>query len=92
MKVAVAQLCSTASITTNIERCLRLIQRAAAAKATLVYLPEAADYIAPTANVYELSASLSENVFVQRIKTEARSSRIWVGVGVHERPDVGTNP
>lgn len=88
MKIAVAQLCSTPSITHNIERCLRLIRRAAAANAKLVYLPEAADYIAPTNTVYDLAAQLPDHVFVQRIKMEARSSRIWVGVGVHERPEV----
>ncbi|CCA73038.1 probable NIT2-nitrilase [Serendipita indica DSM 11827] len=87
MKIAVAQLCSTPSITHNIERCLRLIRRAAAANAKLVYLPEAADYIAPTNTVYDLAAQLPDHVFVQRIKMEARSSRIWVGVGVHERPE-----
>jgi len=86
MLVAVAQICSTPSIARNLAICRGIIDRAAKKGAKLVYLPEASDFVAPTADVFALSSPLHPNVFVEGIREQARSSETWVGVGVHERP------
>jgi hypothetical protein len=50
----------------------------------LVYLPEAADFIVPTASVVASTVPLSESPFVAAIREQAKASAVWVGVGVHE--------
>ena len=50
----------------------------------LVYLPEASDFIAPSSSVLSLSENLDKSSFVKGIKQQAKESRVWVGVGVHE--------
>jgi Carbon-nitrogen hydrolase len=86
MLVAVTQICSTPSIARNLVICRGIIDRAAKKGAKLVYLPEASDFIAPTAEVFALSSPLHPNVFVDGIREQARKSDTWVGVGVHEIP------
>jgi predicted amidohydrolase len=85
MLVAVAQICSTPSIARNLAICRGIIDRAAKKGAKLVYLPEASDFIAPTAEVFTLSSPLHPNTFVDGIREQARTSETWVGVGIHER-------
>jgi predicted amidohydrolase len=86
MLVAVAQIRSTPSIARNLVICRGVIDRAAKKGAKLVYLPEASDFVAPTAEVLTLSSPLHSNVFVDGIKEQAKTSGTWVGVGIHERP------
>jgi hypothetical protein len=50
----------------------------------LVYLPEAADFIAPITSALALTVPLSESPFVAGVREQARASSVWVGVGVHE--------
>ncbi|KAG8834024.1 Carbon-nitrogen hydrolase [Serendipita sp. 411] len=87
MLVAVAQLCSSPSISRNLSVCRRLVERAAKAGAKLVYLPEAADYIAPSTQVYDLASALDKHIFLNGLREQAKLNCIWVGVGIHERPD-----
>jgi deaminated glutathione amidase len=85
MLVAVAQLCSKPSILRNLKICRDIIQQAAQAGAKLVYLPEASDFIAPSADVYSLATPNATNAFVDGIKEEARQRSVWVGIGIHQR-------
>ena len=85
MLVAVAQICSTSSIARNLAICRGIIERATKRGANLVYLPEASDFIAPTADVLRLSSILHPNVFVDGIREQAKMNGTWVGVGVHEK-------
>ncbi|KAG8820299.1 Carbon-nitrogen hydrolase [Serendipita sp. 399] len=88
MLVAVAQLCSSPSISRNLLACKRLVERAAKAGAKLVYLPEAADYVAPSDQVFDLSSTLDSHAFLNGLREQAKLNNIWVGVGIHERPDL----
>lgn len=69
----------------NLSACASVIRRAAAAGAALVLLPEAADFIAPQAEVSKLSTPLDASPFVEGIRAAARAGEVWVGVGVHEK-------
>jgi predicted amidohydrolase len=83
---AVGQLCSTANIARNTRLCTSIIRRAAAAQAQLVYLPEASDFIAEKpADVPGLAEPIEGGSFVEALKKQARESKVWVGVGVHEK-------
>ncbi|KIM23997.1 hypothetical protein M408DRAFT_247558 [Serendipita vermifera MAFF 305830] len=87
MLVAVAQICSTPSVARNLKICKGIIERAASNGARLVYLPEASDFIAPSADVLALSSPLHQSVFLNGIREAAKNSQTWIGVGVHERKD-----
>ncbi|GAA5909221.1 hypothetical protein JCM6882_003769 [Rhodosporidiobolus microsporus] len=82
---AVGQLCSTSNVAHNARLSASIIRRAAAAQAKLIYLPEAADFIAEAKDVARLSEPLEGGLFVEAVKKQAKESRIWVGVGVHEK-------
>lgn len=69
----------------NLAACASVIRRAAAAGAKLVVLPEAADFIAPQAEVFKLSTPLDASPFVDGMKAAARKGEVWVGVSVHEQ-------
>ncbi|KAI5480018.1 putative NIT2-nitrilase [Pseudohyphozyma bogoriensis] len=81
---AVTQIYSRASVTSNLLACQSVIQRAAASKARIVFLPEASDFIAPPNEVAALSRPFGRSEFVEGIKESARREGVWVGVGVHE--------
>ncbi|GAA5912675.1 hypothetical protein JCM5296_006053 [Sporobolomyces johnsonii] len=86
MLAAVAQMCSTSNVAHNARLACSVIRRAAAASASLVYLPEAADFICAEAkDVSRLSKALDESEFVRDVRRQAKESGIWVGVGVHEK-------
>ncbi|SGY35350.1 BQ5605_C002g01757 [Microbotryum silenes-dioicae] len=84
MLAAVAQICSLPSLTHNVALCRSVIRRAAQAGAHLVWLPEASDFIACAADVPCLSRPLDQSVFIDGVKAQAKFSKVWVGVGVHE--------
>ncbi|KAG0661860.1 Carbon-nitrogen hydrolase [Rhodotorula mucilaginosa] len=87
MRAAVGQLCSTDNVKRNAEMCASIIRRAAAADCQLVLLPEAADFIADASKVKELSQPIDSSDFVKRVREQAKESKIWVGVCVHEATD-----
>ena len=83
---AVAQLKSTGIIADNLAQSVSIIRSAARAGAKAIFLPEATDFIAPTAAVAELTRS-SDNVdFVRGIQSAAKEASVWVSVGIHEPP------
>ena len=85
MLAAVGQICSTNNVSRNAALCTSLIRRAAAARCSLLYLPEAADFIADAKEVPKLSESLDSSEFVRKVRAQAKESAIFVGVGVHEK-------
>ncbi|GAA5924988.1 hypothetical protein JCM3775_006336 [Rhodotorula graminis] len=85
MLAAVGQICSTNNVSRNAALCTSLIRRAAAARCALLYLPEAADFIANADQVPLLSEPLDSSPFVRRVRQQAKDCAIWVGVGVHEK-------
>lgn len=83
---AVAQLKSTSVIADNLAASVSLIRSAALAGAKAIFLPEATDFIAPTAQVASLTRSRDNLDFIRGIQTAAREASIWVSVGIHEPP------
>ena len=83
---AVAQIKSTGIISDNLAQCITLIRSAAQAGAKAIFLPEATDFIAPTAAVAALTRSTDNARFVQGIQSAAKESNVWVSVGIHEPP------
>lgn len=83
---AVAQLKSTGVIADNLAQSISIIRSASLRGAKAVFLPEATDFIAPTANVASLTRSPENQDFVRGIQSAARESNVWVSVGVHEPP------
>lgn len=83
---AVAQMKSTGIIADNLASAVSIIRQAARAGAKAIFLPEATDFIAPTARVAELTRSPDNASFVQGIQTAAKESSVWVSVGIHEPP------
>lgn len=81
---AVAQMSSTGVIAENLAVSLSLIKQAATAGAKMIFLPEATDFIAPSSSVSSLLQSKDITEFVEGVQTTAKSSSIWVSVGVHE--------
>ncbi|KAF8324036.1 carbon-nitrogen hydrolase [Clavulina sp. PMI_390] len=85
---ALAQLTSTPDVSHNLKTAVSLIKRAREAGASILFLPEATDFIAPAAKVLELSQPIApgQNEFVDGIIEAAREAGIFVNVGVHELP------
>ncbi|KAJ5387995.1 hypothetical protein N7509_010536 [Penicillium cosmopolitanum] len=81
---AVGQLCATASITSNLAQCQTLVRKAAAAGAKVLFLPEAADYIASSAEEsLSLAQSPEQGDFVSELQKSARLSGLHINVGIH---------
>jgi predicted amidohydrolase len=85
---AVAQMKSTGVIGDNLAQAVSIVQRAAAAGAKAVFLPEATDFIAPARRVPELTRSHENKRFVEGIQAASREAHVWISVGVHEPPSV----
>ncbi|TKY89631.1 hypothetical protein EX895_001416 [Sporisorium graminicola] len=83
---AVAQMKSTGVIADNLAQAVSIIRSAARAGAKAIFLPEATDFIAPTANVAALTRSADNVKFVQGLQSAAKEASVWVSVGVHEPP------
>ncbi|PGH12347.1 hypothetical protein AJ80_06757 [Polytolypa hystricis UAMH7299] len=69
----------------NLSQCQVLVQKAVAAGAKALFLPEASDYIAssPTESV-SLVRSVQESEFILGLQDEARNSQLHINVGIHE--------
>ncbi|EST04572.1 Carbon-nitrogen hydrolase [Kalmanozyma brasiliensis GHG001] len=83
---AVAQLKSTGVIADNLAASVSIIRNASLRGAKAIFLPEATDFIAPTANVAALTRSDDNRRFVEGIRSAAREAGVWVSVGIHEAP------
>ncbi|KAJ5374923.1 hypothetical protein N7517_006929 [Penicillium concentricum] len=82
---AVGQLCSTNNITSNLAQCKVLVQKAVAAGAKVLFLPEASDYIASSAEQsYSLAQSEERASFVSSLQRDAKEHNIHINVGIHE--------
>ncbi|KAL5115235.1 Carbon-nitrogen hydrolase [Pleosporales sp. CAS-2024a] len=77
---AVGQMRSTASMAHNLSQCQTLVQKAAAAGAKALFLPEACDYIGST----DLCKSAETSEFVIGLCNAAKSHNMAVHVGIHE--------
>ncbi|KAL8953060.1 MAG: hypothetical protein Q9222_001053 [Ikaeria aurantiellina] len=72
-------------MTHNLSQCQFLIQKAAAAGAKALFLPEASDYIAPSASeTVSLVQPTSTSPFVLGLQKSARKYGLPVNVGIHE--------
>ena len=57
---------------------------AAKAGASLIYLPEAADFVARSADIYKLTHSKENADYLKGIQAQAKEHKVFIGVGVHE--------
>ncbi|PTB80759.1 carbon-nitrogen hydrolase [Trichoderma longibrachiatum ATCC 18648] len=84
---AVGQICSTGSITANLNQCVRLVAKAAVGGAKVLFLPEASDYIALNAQAsLDLAVPQASSPFVQGLRAAAKAHSIAVHVGIHDVP------
>ncbi|KAL8712261.1 MAG: hypothetical protein Q9220_003412 [cf. Caloplaca sp. 1 TL-2023] len=82
---AIGQICSTSSMTHNLSQCQSLVKKAAAAGAKALFLPEASDYIAPSASeTVSLVQPTSTSPFVLGLQDSARKYALPINVGIHE--------
>ncbi|ORY13766.1 carbon-nitrogen hydrolase [Clohesyomyces aquaticus] len=82
---AIGQICSTASMTHNLNQCISLVRKASSAGASALFLPEASDYIAPNpATTISLCQPVSTSPFVLGLQKEARTHSLAINVGIHE--------
>ncbi|KAF1989408.1 nitrilase [Aulographum hederae CBS 113979] len=85
---AVGQICSTASMAHNLSQCRILVQKAVAAGAKTLFLPEASDYIASSpSESLSLCRPASQSEFVQGLQSLSRQHKLPINVGVHEPSD-----
>ncbi|KAI8364921.1 carbon-nitrogen hydrolase [Blakeslea trispora] len=82
---AVGQFCATEDVANNARICCDLIERASKFGAKMIFLPEAADFVS---SGEESSSSIMQSKeplkFVEKIKEQAKKSKIWVSLTVHE--------
>ncbi|KIW26565.1 uncharacterized protein PV07_09650 [Cladophialophora immunda] len=82
---AIGQICSNASMSHNLAQCQKLVQKAVAAGAKALFLPEASDYIASSAaESVELCQDVSHSPFVRGLQQAARAHSLPINVGIHE--------
>ncbi|KAK2600142.1 hypothetical protein QQS21_005087 [Conoideocrella luteorostrata] len=82
---AVGQICSTAYMKPNLEQCARLVAQASAGGAKVLFLPEASDYIATSAEESLTSAQPpSASSFVLGLREAAKAYSVAIHVGIHE--------
>ncbi|KAI0008399.1 carbon-nitrogen family protein [Xylariaceae sp. FL0662B] len=96
-KAAVGQICSTNSMAHNLEQCVKLVGKAAAAGAKILFLPEASDYVASSGQEsLSLAQPMTTSPFVTGLQEAAAKHSLAVHVGIHEpvtvKPAITTNP
>lgn len=84
-RVAVGQLCAGSSVDANLAVCRDLIARAAALGSSMVFLPEASDYISASKEEAVALAQPLDGPFLTGIQDAAKQHGVWVAVGMHER-------
>ncbi|KIV98836.1 uncharacterized protein PV09_09407 [Verruconis gallopava] len=89
VKAAVGQICSTADLHHNLRQCQSLVEKASAAGARALFLPEASDYIASSGSEsVSLVLPVGRSPFVLGLQDAARRSKLAINVGIHEPADV----
>ncbi|KAI5864340.1 carbon-nitrogen hydrolase [Durotheca rogersii] len=84
MLQAVGQICSSNSMAHNLEQCVKLVGQAAAAGAKILFLPEASDYIATSAQEsVALAQPVATSPFVAGLRSAAAAHKLAVHVGIH---------
>uniref|UniRef100_A0A8C5PM37 Deaminated glutathione amidase n=1 Tax=Leptobrachium leishanense TaxID=445787 RepID=A0A8C5PM37_9ANUR len=84
--VAVCQMTSTSDKEKNFSVCSGLIQEATSRNASMVFLPEAFDYIGGNTEETLHLAETLEGDIIQRYSSLARSCNIWLSLGgFHEK-------
>ncbi|KAI4248111.1 MAG: hypothetical protein L6R40_001200 [Gallowayella cf. fulva] len=74
----------------NLSQCRLLVQKAVAAGAKALFLPEASDYIAPTASeTISLAQPASSSSFILGLQSSARDHKLQINVGIHEPTEDG---
>ncbi|KAF2842364.1 putative nitrilase [Patellaria atrata CBS 101060] len=82
---AVGQICSTASMSHNLQQCRLLVQKAVSMGVKALFLPEASDYIASSGpETISLAKDVKESEFVLGLQEEAQKANLCINVGVHE--------
>ncbi|KAL8944462.1 MAG: hypothetical protein Q9211_000559 [Gyalolechia sp. 1 TL-2023] len=72
-------------MTHNLSQCRLLVSKAVAAGANALFLPEASDYIAPSAaETVSLAQPTSSSPFVRGLQSSAREHKLPISVGIHE--------
>ncbi|KAL1839642.1 hypothetical protein VTJ49DRAFT_1303 [Mycothermus thermophilus] len=88
VRVAIGQLTSTASMAHNLQQVKFLVMSAVQAGARALFLPEASDYVASSAEEsVRLVKSVRESEFVKGLCAEARREALPLHVGIHEPGD-----
>ena len=83
--IACGQFRATSSIAQNLASCIRLLHLAKQAGASILFLPEASDYIGSSwAETTALAQSVATNPFVLGLREKARELSCAICVGVHE--------
>ncbi|SPO05683.1 related to nitrilase, putitive [Cephalotrichum gorgonifer] len=81
---AVGQIRSTADVTDNLAQCRKLVRQAAEGGAKVIFLPEAADYIASSPQEsLALAQTQEDSLFTKGLQEAAREAQIDVNVGIH---------
>ncbi|KAF1364857.1 carbon-nitrogen hydrolase [Lizonia empirigonia] len=80
---AVGQICSTASLSHNLQQCQKLVKKASEAGASAIFLPEASDYINTNPSL-KLCKSVEDSEFVQGLLKSAKEYKLPISVGIHE--------
>ncbi|KAJ9133579.1 Carbon-nitrogen family protein [Pleurostoma richardsiae] len=89
----IGQICSTSSMAHNLEQCVRLMSKAAAAGAKVLFLPEASDYIAGSPQEsLALAKPVAQSPFVQGLQSAAKTHSLAVHVGIHVPVPVAPAP
>lgn len=83
-KVAAAQFCASSNIQVNLENCLKLISEAKEQGSCAIFFPEASDFIANN-NAEAKEISRKSGCFITKIREEAFSKNISIGIGFHEK-------
>ena len=69
----------------NLQQCQTIISKASSASVKALFLPEASDYIASSAEEsLTLVKSVKNSEFVRGLQKEAKAARMAINVGVHE--------
>ncbi|TPX37636.1 hypothetical protein SmJEL517_g00599 [Synchytrium microbalum] len=85
MLASVGQFCASAAVESNLASCVDIIRQSAARGASMVFLPEASDFIAENKDqALSLTESLDIGKFVAGLKDAAKTSNVWISAGVHE--------
>ncbi|KAH6676380.1 nitrilase, putative [Halenospora varia] len=89
--VAVGQMCSTSNMRHNLAQAQLLVEKAVAAGAKALFLPEASDYISHSAQeTFSLVRSVEESEYVKGLQNVAKKHSLAINVGIHEPGETGS--